>query len=69
MNTNQQSSVFTVIIQPCTDTTGYWAKCDMPGGGCTVQGETLHETQKLMLEAIEFYLEDMTPMAFEVRYA
>lgn len=51
-------TVYTVIVQPCTDTTGYWAKCDFPGGGCTVQGETIHETQKNMLEALSLYLED-----------
>lgn len=50
--------IFNVTIRPCTDTAGYWAKCDMPDGGCTTQGETLQETQKNMLEAMDFYLED-----------
>ena len=70
---NIMPTVYNVIIQPCTDTTGYWAKCDLPNGGCTVQGETLRETQKNMLEAIEFYLEeDVTPdyfLDFEIAYA
>ena len=37
---------FTVIVRPYTDTTGYFAICDMPGGGCTAQGETMQEIQK-----------------------
>ena len=64
--------VYTVIIQPCTDTDGYWAKCDLPGGGCTVQAETLHEIQKNMLEAIELYLDSADSnyfLDFEVAYA
>ena len=65
-------TTYNVIIQPCTNTTGYWAKCDLPDGGCTVQGETLRETQKNMLVAIELYLEDAAPdyfLDFEVAYA
>ena len=49
--------IYTVIIYPCEDTTGYWAKCDLPNGGCTAQGETLHEVQKNMLESIELFLD------------
>ena len=49
---------FTVIVRPCTDTTGYFAICDMPGGGCTAQGETMQEIQKNIIEAVDFYLED-----------
>ena len=51
-------SVFSVTIRPCVDTIGYWAKCDMPDGGCITQGETLQDTQKNMFEAIDLYLED-----------
>ena len=49
--------VYTVIIRHCTDTTGYYAICDTPDGGCVTQGETLQETQKNMIEAMEFHLE------------
>ena len=49
---------YLVTIRPCTDTSGYWAECQMDNGGCVVQGETLHETQKKMIEALELYLED-----------
>lgn len=49
---------FTVIVRPCTDTTGYWATCDMPNGGCTTQGKTMKEIQKNIIEAVNFYLED-----------
>ena len=49
---------FTVTVRPCTDTNGYWAVCDMPDGGCTAQGETVHEIQKNIIEAVNFYLED-----------
>ena len=65
-------TVYTVIIHPCTETSGYWAKCDLPDGGCTVQAETLHEIQKNMLEAIELYLDDSASnyfLDFEVLYA
>ena len=64
--------IYTVIIYPCEDTTGYWAKCDLPNGGCTAQGETLHEVQKNMLESIELFLEDNIQnyfLDFEVKYA
>ena len=49
---------FTVIVRPCIDAPGYWAVCDMPGGGCTVQGDTMREMQKNIMEAVSFYLED-----------
>ena len=49
---------FHVAVRPCSDVPGYWAKCDAFNGGCTVQGDTLQETQSLMLEAMAFYLED-----------
>ena len=50
--------VYTVIIRPCTDTTGYYAICDMPNGGAVTQGETLWETKMNMFEAMSLYLED-----------
>ena len=65
-------TIYTVVIQHCTDTDGYWASCDLPGGGCTVQGETLQETQKKMLEAIELFIEEPSTnyfLDFEVAYA
>lgn len=62
---------FHVIIRPCDDVTGYWAKCDMPNGGCVAQGDTLREVQKNIFEAMELYLEDYPDisdyyLAFEV---
>ena len=50
--------VYRVMIHPCEDTGGYWAECAMENGGCTAQGETLQETQRDMLDAIAFHLED-----------
>ena len=50
--------VFNVVIRPCVDAKGYWATCDMPNGGCTTQSETLRETQKNIMEAVDFYLVD-----------
>jgi len=49
---------FTVIARPCAETSGYWATCEMPNGGCTTQGETMREIQKNIIEAVGFYLED-----------
>jgi len=50
--------VFRAIIRPCEDVEGYWSAVDMDKGGCTVQGDTVQETQTLMRESIAFYLED-----------
>jgi predicted RNase H-like HicB family nuclease len=50
--------VYQVIIQPTKDVGGYCASCDMENGGCTVQGDTLRETQILMFESVAIYLED-----------
>jgi len=50
--------VFRAIIRPAEDVGGFWAACDMEHGGCTVQGDTVQETQTLMQEAVAFYLED-----------
>jgi predicted RNase H-like HicB family nuclease len=52
------SVIFRVTIRRADDVSGYWAVCDMPGGGCTAQGDTLQETQKNILEAAGMYLED-----------
>ena len=67
-------NVFTAIIHPAEDVGGYWASCDMPNGGCTAQGETIQETQKDILEAVDFFLEDYPEISnyyveFEVRDA
>ena len=66
--------IYSVIIRPCVDTSGYWAECDMENGGCTTQGETIQEAQKNMFEAVELYLEDYPDvknyfLTFEVQYA
>jgi|GEM_PF-824495 len=66
--------VYTVIIRPCTDTSGYYAVCDTPNGGCVTQGETLQDTQKSMIEAMGFHLEHSNEahnyfLSFEVKYA
>jgi predicted RNase H-like HicB family nuclease len=53
-----EDMAFRVAMRRAAEAGGYWAVCDMPGGGCTVQGATLQETQKNMLEAVEMYLED-----------
>ncbi len=50
--------VFQAIIRPAEDVGGYWASCDMEHGGCTVQGDTIQETQTMMLEAVAIYFED-----------
>jgi len=50
--------VYYVSIRPCEDTSGYYAVCDLPNGGCTVQGDTLHETQRNMMEAIGIFLDE-----------
>jgi predicted RNase H-like HicB family nuclease len=55
---NADTVFYTVNIHPCVDTVGYWAECAMQNGGCTVQADTLQETQKSIMEAVEFYLED-----------
>jgi len=54
--------VYKVLIHPAEDVGGYWAECPMAKGGCIVQGDTVQETQKLMLESVAFYLEDNPSM-------
>ena len=49
---------FVVEINYCEEIDGYSAKCDMPGGGCIAQGNTLQEVQKQMIEAVDFFLDD-----------
>ena len=65
---------YTVAIRPRTDTTGYYAVCDTPNGGCVAQGETLQEIQKRIVKAMEFHLEDRPDvtdyyLSFEVYHA
>ena len=67
-------NVFSVSIQPCVDTKGYFAICDTPNGGCVTQGTTLQEVQKNMIEAVEIHLEDCPEftnyyLTFEVSHA
>ena len=68
-------AVFNVVIHPSPDVGGYWAECSMPGGGCTTQGDTLHETQKNMFESVSLFLQDDHPdikeffLVFEVKNA
>ena len=50
--------VYQAVIRPAEDVGGYAAVCDMEKGGCVAQGETIQETQKMMLESVAFYLED-----------
>jgi len=50
--------VYLAVIRPAHDVGGYAAVCDMEKGGCVAQGETIQETQKMMLESVAFYLED-----------
>jgi len=50
--------VFRAVVGIADDVGGFWATCDMEKGGCNVQGDTIQETQALMLESIAFYLED-----------
>jgi predicted RNase H-like HicB family nuclease len=50
--------VFRAVIRPAYDVGGYAAVCNMEKGGCVAQGETIQETQKMMLESVAFYLED-----------
>ncbi|MCL1808107.1 MAG: type II toxin-antitoxin system HicB family antitoxin [Oscillospiraceae bacterium] len=50
--------VYHVVIRPAEDSGGYAAVCDMEKGGCVAQGDTIQETQKMMLESVAFYLED-----------
>ena len=71
---NNLPDVYTVVIRPCTDTDGYYAICDTPDGGCVTQAKSLQETQKSMIEAMEFHLEDYPSklnyyLSFEVHHA
>ena len=55
--------VYRVVIRPAHDVGGYAAVCDMEKGGCVAQGDTIQETQKMMLESVAFYLEDYPEIA------
>jgi predicted RNase H-like HicB family nuclease len=53
-------NIYSVVIHPCDDTTGYWAECpDMPG--CFTDGDTLQKTACNMYEAMELYIKDDHP--------
>ena len=67
-------AIFNAVIRPAEDAGGYYAVCDMMNGGCTAQNETIQKTQKDILEAVSFYLEDYPEISdyyvnFEVRNA
>jgi predicted RNase H-like HicB family nuclease len=68
---SRESAIYKAFVYPESDGAGYWARCDLPGGGCVTQGATLQETQKNMLDAAALYLEDNPDalnyfLAFEV---
>ena len=48
---------YVVKIYPCAET-GFWARIDMPGGGCVIQGETVQGVQKSSIEAMEMFFDD-----------
>ena len=53
--------VYTVVIHKNEDGMGYWAVCEMPNGGASTIGDTIHETQKNMYESMLLFLEDDYP--------
>ena len=56
--------IFTVAIHPCIDTGGYWAECtSLPG--CFTDGETIHETECNIYEAVNLFLHDDYPKVHE----
>ena len=67
-------TVFTVIIHPAPDVSGYWAECPELQG-CNTDGATLREIGVNMYEAVDLCLEDHPEpicdyiLAFEVRDA
>ena len=58
---NNGLPVFTVVIHKNEDGVGYWAICEMPNGGASTIGDTIHETQKNMYESMSLFLEDDYP--------
>ena len=50
-------TVYKVAIYP-SEKGGYWATCDMHDGGVNTTGDTLHEIQSNMLEAMGLWFED-----------
>ncbi len=56
--------IYTVVIHPCTDTSGYWAECvTLPG--CFTDGETIQETENNMYESVHLFLQDDYPKVRE----
>ena len=53
--------VYTAVIHKNEDGMGYWAVCEMPNGGASTIGDTIHETQKNMYESMSLFLEDDYP--------
>ena len=50
-------AVFTVVIHPCEDVSGYWAECiSLPG--CYTDGETIEEIKNNIYEAVNVTLAD-----------
>jgi len=54
-------NIYTVVIHKNDDGSGYWAVCEMPNGGATTIGDTLHETQRNMYESMALFLKDDYP--------
>ena len=66
-------TVYKVTIYP-SEKGGYWATCAMHDGGVNTAGDTLHEVQSNMLEAMELWFEGCPEAAdyildFEVKNA
>ena len=53
--------IYSVVIHKNEDGVGYWAVCEMPNGGASTIGDTIHETQKNMYESMLLFLEDDYP--------
>ena len=53
--------VYNVVIHKNEDGNGYWAVCEMPNGGATTMGDTIHETQHNMYESMSLFLQDDYP--------
>jgi predicted RNase H-like HicB family nuclease len=53
--------IYTVVIHKNENGIGYWAVCDMPNGGATTMGDTIHETQRNMYESMSLFLKNDYP--------
>ena len=53
--------IYTVIVHKDEDGDGFWAVCDMPNGGATTMGDTIHETQRNMYDSMALFLKDDYP--------